>query len=96
MTGGGALVKASDETIERALDLAARELEVSRADVEWRAGAARVIGAAERSLDLAALASVAARTASRPSRNPRPPLGAGEGETDCCSPSPSQWERGWG
>src|SRR4051812_43983262 len=55
VTGGGALVKASDETIERALDLAARELEVSRADVEWRSGAARVIGAAERSLDLAAL-----------------------------------------
>lgn len=58
VVGGGALVKASDETIERALDLAARELEVSRADVEWRAGAARVIGAAERSLDLAALAAL--------------------------------------
>jgi carbon-monoxide dehydrogenase large subunit len=61
VTGGGALVKASDETIERALDLAACELEVSRADVEWHAGAARVIGASERSLDLAALASVAER-----------------------------------
>ena len=63
VTGGSALVRASDETIERALDLAARELEVSRADVEWQAGAARVIGAGERSLDLAALASIAARTA---------------------------------
>jgi carbon-monoxide dehydrogenase large subunit len=60
VTGGGALVQASDETIERALDLAARELEVSRADVEWRDGAARVIGAADRSLDLAALAGKAA------------------------------------
>jgi carbon-monoxide dehydrogenase large subunit len=59
VTGGGALVKASDETIEQALDLAARELEVARADVEWRAGAARVIGAADRSLDLAALAALA-------------------------------------
>jgi len=64
VTGGGALVRASDETIERALDLAARELEVARADVEWRGGAARVIGAAERSLDLAALAAIAARNAS--------------------------------
>ena len=62
VTGGGALVKASDETIERALDLAARELEVSRADVEWRDGAARVIGAADRSLDLAALAALASAT----------------------------------
>jgi carbon-monoxide dehydrogenase large subunit len=63
VTGGGALVRASDETIARALDLAARELEVARADVEWRDGAARVIGAAERSLDLAALASIALRAA---------------------------------
>jgi carbon-monoxide dehydrogenase large subunit len=60
VTGGGALVKASDETIDQALDLAARELEVSRTDVEWRDGAARVIGAAERSLDLATLAALAA------------------------------------
>jgi carbon-monoxide dehydrogenase large subunit len=59
VVGGGALVKACDETIARALDLAARELEVSRADVEWRDGAARVIGAADRSLDLAQLAVLA-------------------------------------
>ena len=63
VTGGGALVKASDETIAKALDLAARELEVSRSDVEWRAGAARVIGAAGRSLDLAQLAAIATRRA---------------------------------
>src|SRR6185369_11796692 len=69
VTGGGALVKASDETIERALDLAARELEVSRGDVEWRDGAARVIGAANRSLDLAALATVAEKP---PTPNPSP------------------------
>jgi carbon-monoxide dehydrogenase large subunit len=69
VVGGGALVKASDETIERALDLAARELEVSRADVEWRAGAARVIGAAERSLDLAALARAAGAPFSAPAEN---------------------------
>ncbi len=55
--GGGALVKACDEVIARALDLAARELEVSRADVEWRDGAARVVGASERSLDLPRLAA---------------------------------------
>jgi aerobic carbon-monoxide dehydrogenase large subunit len=58
VVGGGAVVKASDETIERALELAARELEVSRADVEWQAGAARVIGAADRSLTLQQLASL--------------------------------------
>jgi carbon-monoxide dehydrogenase large subunit len=63
VTGGSALVKASDETIDRALDLAARELEVSRADVEWHAGAARVIGAAERALDLAQLATLADQVA---------------------------------
>jgi len=62
VTGGGALVKASDETIERALDLAAQELEVSRTDVEWSVGAARVIGAAERSLTLAALATLTAKS----------------------------------
>ena len=72
VTGGGALVKASDETIEQALDLAARELEVDRADVEWHAGAARVIGAAERSLDLATGSLPAARPAPRSDR-------AGEG-----------------
>jgi len=60
VTGGGALVKASDETIEQALDLAAAGLEVARTDVEWREGAARVIGAADRSLDLAQLATLAA------------------------------------
>ena len=63
VVGGGAVVKACDETISQALDLAARELEVSRADVEWRDGAARVIGASERSLDLATLARLSpART----------------------------------
>jgi carbon-monoxide dehydrogenase large subunit len=67
VTGGGALVQASDETIERALDLAARELEVARADVEWRDGAARVIGAADRSLDLRALAVLAAASGAAPS-----------------------------
>jgi carbon-monoxide dehydrogenase large subunit len=59
VVGGGALVKACDETIARALDLAASELEVARADVEWRDGAARVIGAADRSLDLTQLATLA-------------------------------------
>jgi carbon-monoxide dehydrogenase large subunit len=59
VVGGGAVVTACDNTIDQALDLAARELEVSRADVEWRDGAARVIGASGRSLDLAQLASVA-------------------------------------
>jgi aerobic carbon-monoxide dehydrogenase large subunit len=58
VTGGGALVKACDETIDKALDLAARELEVARADVEWREGAARVIGAADRSLSLDQLAAL--------------------------------------
>src|SRR5215213_2413425 len=83
VTGGGALVKASDETIDKALDLAARELEVSRSDVEWRDGAARVIGAADRSLDLAALAGLAVEApapASRTGEGPRggedPALGA--------------------
>jgi carbon-monoxide dehydrogenase large subunit len=59
VTGGGALVTACDETIAKALDLAARELEVSRSDVEWHEGAARVIGAPERSVDLARLAPIA-------------------------------------
>jgi carbon-monoxide dehydrogenase large subunit len=59
VTGGGAVVKACDETIARALDLAAAELEVSRADVIWRDGAARVIGAGDRSLDLARVAELA-------------------------------------
>src|SRR5215212_508590 len=83
VTGGGALVKASDETIDKALDLAARELEVSRSDVEWRDGAARVIGAADRSLDLAALAGLAveapapaSRTGEGPGRGADPALGA--------------------
>ena len=60
VTGGNAAVLACDETITKALDLAARELEVSRTDVEWRDGAARVIGAADRSLDLTELAKRAA------------------------------------
>jgi carbon-monoxide dehydrogenase large subunit len=79
VTGGSALVKASDETIDRALDLAARELEVSRADVEWHAGAARVIGAAERALDLAELATLADQVA--PTPNPSPLRGRGETST---------------
>ncbi len=61
VAGGGALVNACDQTISKALDLAARELEVSRADVEWRNGGARVIGAPERSLDLTRLAALAGR-----------------------------------
>ena len=58
VVGGGAAVLACDEAIGRALDLAARELEVSRADVEWHEGVARVIGAADRSLSLARLAAL--------------------------------------
>ena len=59
VVGGGALVKACDETIARRSTWRRGELEVSRADVEWRDGAARVIGAADRSLDLARLAALA-------------------------------------
>jgi carbon-monoxide dehydrogenase large subunit len=91
VTGGGALVQASDETIERALDLAARELEVARDDVEWHAGAARVIGAAERSLDLAALASIAARASSF-----RAASGAKNYERVDGSPSPAHGGGGQG
>jgi carbon-monoxide dehydrogenase large subunit len=83
VTGGGALVKASDETIARALDLAAHELEVSRSDVEWHAGTARVIGASDRSLDLAQLAASASREP-----HPQPHHHTGEGEPMGASVAP--------
>jgi carbon-monoxide dehydrogenase large subunit len=110
VTGGSALVKASDETIDRALDLAARELEVSRADVEWHAGAARVIGAADRSLDLAQLATLAATVQATPTPGtwvtplrerweamPHPePLSEIEGATPRQAPPPPQAGEGGG
>ncbi len=60
VTGGGALVKASSEVKDKALSLAAESLEVSRSDLEWSAGSARVKGAPERSLGLERLARIAA------------------------------------
>jgi aerobic carbon-monoxide dehydrogenase large subunit len=103
VTGGGALVKASDETIARALELAAQELEVSRSDVEWHAGTARVIGASDRSLDLAQLAGLATQNLTpQPLRGANIgfadiPLRRGEGEqVGSSSPSPCARERGSG
>ncbi|MCC7372745.1 MAG: xanthine dehydrogenase family protein molybdopterin-binding subunit [Chloroflexi bacterium] len=58
VTGGGAAVMASDETIERALELAARELEVAREDVEWEQGSAHIIGTPERAVTLQQLAAL--------------------------------------
>lgn len=63
VSGGGALATSSALLKERALALAAEELEVSAADVEWHEGGARLKDAPERMLSLREIAGLAARRA---------------------------------
>jgi len=65
VAGGGAIVKASRGLIERAIGLAAEALEASPSDMEWVDGAARVRGAAERTLSLEQIARLAVARATR-------------------------------
>ncbi|MFN8526079.1 MAG: xanthine dehydrogenase family protein molybdopterin-binding subunit [Chloroflexota bacterium] len=57
--GGSALALAADRVIERAREIAARQLEVPEEDLEYVDGAARVKGAPERAMDLTAVARLA-------------------------------------
>jgi carbon-monoxide dehydrogenase large subunit len=54
-TGGGAVKVASEKTVDRARELAADELEVSAADIEYTGGELRVVGT-DRKVDLFSLA----------------------------------------
>ena len=61
VTGGSAMVKASDKVIEKAVKVAAALLEVSPEDLSYVRGGVEVTGAPEQRLELAAIAQAAER-----------------------------------